>query len=190
MNSEDQYEEFIRKRSQERSLTFLVIVIMIGSLMIAGYRIYKLVPKQTFSNRSMMNDCDDLYDVIRGELVTAADVELSKKKPAEGNWHCFYVNNGKFYKDGKLVKGKNWYRHRSLTITYVAYIRNQSRIDFKIKLVKYHQSYSQRSTIELLDMNLKNHIKKSDATGEESYTLAIDDSKNNPKKYKLYYKGM
>ena len=39
-------------------------------------------------------------------------------------------------------------------------------------------------------MNLKNHLKKSDATGEESYTLAIDDPKHNPKKYKLYYMGI
>lgn len=190
MNSEDRYEEFVRKRQQERYMTFLVVIIMISSLMIAGYRIYKMVPKKTFSNRSMMNDCDELYNVIRGELVTSTDVVLSTKKPGKGDWHCLYVKGNKLYKDRKIVKGKDWYKHRSLTITYVAYIRNQSRIDFKINLTKYHLSYSQRNTVELLKMNLKNHIKKSDATGEESYTLAIDDPKHNPKKYKLYYMGI
>lgn len=176
------------KNRKEKCLFVTLIILLLGIILISGYHLYEDARDISDSSLSSADrDADQLLTPIADELRYAKDVTLKKKVPqTDHQWHCFYIKNGMLYRDHKIIKGRQWYTRRYVGITFVAYIRSKSRIDFTVSLQRDGDDYQKRLSLRLLKFDLVNSIDKDSPVGEETYDLSLDSSLNQ-KKLKLYY---
>lgn len=165
-------------------IIILVIIIFISGahLVRNGVYVYR------FNSQRADEDCNRLFRVISDDMTYATDVTLRRKEPNKlHHWHAFYVRNGMLYHDQKIVAGKDWYRNHKVKITYVAYIRSKSRIDFTIRLYNQTDHYEKRLSLALLHFKLVNSVNKNSPVAQQTYDLSITDHTINKNKLKLYY---
>lgn len=163
---------------------YLLMLITFCILGYSSYKFYQIVDNALhYNEKRIQKKTEKVIKYVHDELVFVPYLTYTDEKPdTDHKWQSLYIKNGMLYKNDHPVYKKSFYKNHKLSISFLAYIRSKSRLDFTYEMDgKY--DYTEKQTLELLKFKLKNHLDASLPDSTETYNLDVDVNHHN----KIYY---
>ena len=185
----------MRNNKKGFTLIEIIVSIMIASIgMIIATTL--ILNSMGYFNKTTVADhdkqaVDGIKDYVQDELMYATEIRVvSSSKAPEGEWYWLYIKDGRLYRGDYTdetketeVYGTDFYNRRTLKMTAKKFKVNRIDLSFAFLDDKASTIYKTKTTIELLNTELK-----SDSDLSLQYLNTEDVNLLTESNYRIYYK--
>lgn len=160
-----------------KQLASIILIIVSVIAIVLGVRQTLQYSRDMRAKNVLMNS---VKTYVEEELKYASDIRIAPTRPGE-DYHTLRIKKGYLYKDNKRVLKKIMNHDNKLSITIMAFDLTHSRIDINYTLYFHNETYKERDTLKLLNLNVPHDY--ANKPTDRFVRLSLDDHERT-----LYYK--
>lgn len=160
-----------------KQLASIILIIVSVIAIVLGVRQTLQYSRDMRAKNVLMNS---VKTYVEEELKYASDIRIASTRPGE-DYHTLKIKKGYLYKDNKRVLKKIMNHDNKLSITIMAFDLTHSRIDINYTLYFHNETYKERDTLKLLNLNVPHDY--ANKPTDRFVRLSLDDHERT-----LYYK--
>lgn len=160
-----------------KQLASIILIIVSTIAIVLGVKHTLDYSREIRAKNALMNS---VKTYVEEELKYASDIQIADMHPGK-DYHTLKIKKGYLYKDDKRVLQKNINHDNKLSITIMAFDLTHSRIDINYTLYFHNETYKERDTLKLLNLNVPHDY--ANKPTDRFVRLSLDDHERT-----LYYK--
>ncbi len=160
-----------------KQLASIILIIVSTIAIVLGVMHTLDYSREIRAKNALMNS---VKTYVEEELKYASDIQIADMHPGK-DYHTLKIKKGYLYKDDKRVLQKNINHDNKLSITIMAFDLTHSRIDINYTLYFHNETYKERDTLKLLNLNVPHDY--ANKPTDRFVRLSLDDHERT-----LYYK--